>query len=73
MHLVNVTCGRVNMDLAPAPLARMGRTSLVVIGRSVVTDHRGAIEHRLSHQTGSVADSRTGRPKLGRLFPGSRG
>jgi hypothetical protein len=72
-HLVNVTCGRVNLDLAPAPLARIGRTSLVVIGRGVVTKHRRAIEDLLFRQITSAADSRPGRRGLGRLLPRGRG
>jgi cobalamin biosynthesis protein CobW len=73
MHLVNVTCGRVNFDLAPAPLAHLGRTSLVVIGRGVVSNHRRVIEQRLSRETGSADRSRWARPGFGTLFPGGRG
>jgi len=71
-YLVNVTCGRVNLDIAPAPLAKLGHTSLVVIGRRVVAQHRAAIERRLSRETLSADGQRSGFLGFGRFFPRNR-
>lgn len=71
-YLVNVTCGRVRLEVAPVPLARLGRTSLVVIGRRAASHHRPAIERLLARLSGAPATSWPGRLGLNRLRPGGR-
>jgi len=71
--MVNVTCGRVRLEIAPPPLARLGRTSLVVIGRRALTDHRGTIDRLLTRMTPSPAAARSGFLGLGRILSGGHG
>jgi len=71
-YLVNVTCGRVRFDIAPPALARLGRTSLVVIGRLAVAKHRGTIVRLLTRMTPSPAAQRSGLDGLRRILPGGR-
>jgi len=69
-HLVNATCGRVNLDVAPAVLAGVTSTSLVVIGRGVATGHRRTIERRLAGATCSPGTGKSHHHGLGSLLRG---
>jgi len=71
-HLVNATCGRVNLDVAPAALAKMPSTSLVVIGRGVASDHRQTIERRIAGATRLPTMGMSHLHGLARIFPGER-
>jgi len=68
LRLVNATCGRVSLDIAPASLTGARATNLVVIGRGVVTSHRSAIERRLNRATSPPGRQRRSR----RRGPGAR-